>query len=81
MVRKIALFRGAAAFSSWLYRITANTAYQKLRTRRRRREAPTEVPPVDRAPPGDQRIGGEIRMHRSRLVLRTRLAEHRSLAG
>jgi len=32
--RKIDTFRGAAAFGSWLYRITANTAYQKLRERR-----------------------------------------------
>ena len=28
--RKIDSFRGAAAFGSWLYRITANAAYQKL---------------------------------------------------
>lgn len=32
--RKIDTFRGVAAFGSWLYRITANTAYQKLRGRR-----------------------------------------------
>jgi len=35
--RKIATFRGAAAFSSWVYRITANAAYQKRRTRRHER--------------------------------------------
>jgi len=35
--RKIDTFRGAAAFGSWLYRITANTAYQKLRGRRSKR--------------------------------------------
>lgn len=35
--RKIDTFRGAAAFSSWLYRITANAAYQKLRRRRSER--------------------------------------------
>ena len=29
--RKIDTFRGAAAFRSWLYRITANYAYQKVR--------------------------------------------------
>jgi RNA polymerase sigma factor (sigma-70 family) len=34
VMRKIDTFRGAAAFSSWLYRITANAAYQKLRGRR-----------------------------------------------
>jgi RNA polymerase sigma-70 factor (ECF subfamily) len=32
--RKIDTFRGAAAFGSWLYRITANAACQKLRGRR-----------------------------------------------
>lgn len=31
--RKIDTFRGAAAFGSWLYRITANAAYQKRRGR------------------------------------------------
>ena len=36
--RKIDTFRGVAAFGSWLYRITANTAYQKLRRRRGARE-------------------------------------------
>ena len=29
--RKIDTFRGEAAFGSWVYRITANTAYEKLR--------------------------------------------------
>ena len=32
-VRKIETFKGEAAFSSWLFRITANAAYQKLRAR------------------------------------------------
>ncbi len=35
--RKIDTFRGAAAFGTWLYRITANTANQKLRGRRSKR--------------------------------------------
>lgn len=34
--RKIDSFRGESAFSSWLYRIAVNTAYQKLRSRRER---------------------------------------------
>jgi RNA polymerase sigma-70 factor, ECF subfamily len=34
--RKIHMFKGEAAFGSWLYRITANAAYQKLRTRKGR---------------------------------------------
>ena len=33
VVRKIDTFRGESAFGSWLYRIVANTAYQKLRGR------------------------------------------------
>jgi RNA polymerase sigma-70 factor (ECF subfamily) len=35
--RKIDTFKGQSAFGSWLYRITANTAYQKLRSRQGRR--------------------------------------------
>jgi len=31
--RKIDTFRGTAAFGSWVYRITANAAYQKRRDR------------------------------------------------
>jgi RNA polymerase sigma-70 factor (ECF subfamily) len=34
--RKIGLFKGDSAFGSWLYRITANAAYMKLRSRRAR---------------------------------------------
>lgn len=36
VVRRIETFRGDAAFGSWLYRITANCAYTKLRVRRAR---------------------------------------------
>ena len=32
--RKIHTFKGESAFGSWLYRITANAAYMKLRTRK-----------------------------------------------
>jgi len=39
--RKIQMFKGDAAFGSWLYRITANAAYEKLRARRGR---PPELP-------------------------------------
>jgi RNA polymerase sigma-70 factor (ECF subfamily) len=34
--RKIGGFKGESAFGSWLYRITANAAYMKLRSRRSR---------------------------------------------
>ena len=36
IIRKIDSFRGESAFGSWLYRIVANAAYQKLRTQKRR---------------------------------------------
>jgi RNA polymerase sigma-70 factor (ECF subfamily) len=32
--RKIGMFKGDSAFGSWLYRIAANAAYQKLRSRK-----------------------------------------------
>ncbi len=50
--RKIDTFRGAAAFGSWVYRITANRAYQKLRGRRSRRN---EVSWEDLAPAFDEK--------------------------
>jgi RNA polymerase sigma-70 factor (ECF subfamily) len=37
VIRKIDTFRGESAFGSWLYRIVANAAYQKLRGGRDRR--------------------------------------------
>jgi RNA polymerase sigma-70 factor, ECF subfamily len=37
VVRKVDTFRGESAFGSWLYRIVANAAYQKVRGRRSRR--------------------------------------------
>lgn len=37
VVRRIETFRAEAAFGSWVYRIVANAAYQKLRGRRGRR--------------------------------------------
>ncbi len=37
-MRKIHTFRETAAFGSWLYRITANAAYQKLRSRQSKRQ-------------------------------------------
>ena len=37
VVRKIDTFRGDSAFGSWVYRIVANAAYQKVRGRRGRR--------------------------------------------
>lgn len=42
VVGKIGTFRGQAAFSSWLYRIAANAAYNRLRSRRARAEVSLE---------------------------------------
>jgi len=50
--RKIDTFRGTAAFGSWVYRITANTAYQKLRAKRSKRN---EVSWQDVAPSFDDK--------------------------
>ena len=50
--RKIDTFRGTAAFGSWVYRITANTAYQKLRGKRSKR---SEVSWQDLAPSFDDK--------------------------
>jgi RNA polymerase sigma factor (sigma-70 family) len=36
VIRKIGMFRGDAAFGSWLYRVVVNAAYQQLRKRRGR---------------------------------------------
>jgi RNA polymerase sigma-70 factor (ECF subfamily) len=50
--RRIDTFRGAAAFGTWLYRITVNTANQKLRGRRSKRN---EVSWEDLAPSFDDK--------------------------
>ena len=52
VTRKIDTFRGTAAFGSWVYRITANAAYQKLRGRRSQRH---EVSWEDVAPAFDEK--------------------------
>lgn len=65
--RKIDTFRGDAAFGSWLYRITANAAYQKLRRpKSQQNEVPWESvhPSLDgrgpqQAPLTDGSAGGE----------------------
>lgn len=40
--RKIDGFRGQSAFSSWLYRVVANTAFMKLRKRKQNQSVPME---------------------------------------
>jgi len=51
VIRKIDTFRGAATFGSWVYRITANAAYDKLRRWRGKRN---EVSWEDLAPTFDE---------------------------
>ncbi len=43
VVGKIGTLKGEAAFSSWLYRIAANAAYERARGRRRRAEVSLEA--------------------------------------
>ena len=51
--RKIDKFRGDAALSSWIYRITFNTAMSRLRTHRAERAAEAER---DRAAPSQDQV-------------------------
>lgn len=56
VIRNLKRFRGDAAFSTWLYRVTANTAYTLMAKRKRRMAesldelAETMEPPADTAP-------------------------------
>jgi RNA polymerase sigma-70 factor (ECF subfamily) len=70
--RKIDLFRGDAALSSWIYRITFNTAMSRLRSTRlnRQKEILAPEPSADQAPvepadwsslADDQVMRGEMR--------------------
>ena len=43
VVRKIASFKGESALGSWIYRITANAAYEKLRSRRGKEQVSWEA--------------------------------------
>src|SRR4249919_178184 len=44
--RKVGEFRGDAALSSWIYRITFNTAMSRLRTARYQRSQADDAPPL-----------------------------------
>ena len=59
VIRKIDTFRGESAFGSWLYRIVANAAYQKLRGRHSRRH---EVSLDEVLPVFDERGGHDAPM-------------------
>ena len=59
VIRKIDSFRGESAFGSWLYRIVANAAYQKLRARQSRRR---DVSWDEVLPPLDEQTGHFVPM-------------------
>jgi RNA polymerase sigma factor (sigma-70 family) len=52
--RKVGAFRGDSALSSWIYRITFNTAMSRLRSRRLARAADEERARMERAAAGDE---------------------------
>ena len=59
VVRKIDAFRGDAALSSWIYRITFNTAMSRLRIGRAGRAA-LQQPWHESSPRGDDSAGGTV---------------------
>lgn len=63
-------FRGDAAFSTWLYRITANCAstYIGKRTRARHDELPDDAPVVDERPAVDPSLRADQEEDRQRLA-------------
>ncbi len=58
--RKIDAFRGDAALSSWIYRITFNTAMSRLRTLKYRRPAEVSPETVSRTDLGDPGPSREV---------------------
>jgi RNA polymerase sigma-70 factor, ECF subfamily len=49
-LEKLGTFRGDAAFTTWLHRVTANAALMRLRRRRRSPETPAEQPAEELLP-------------------------------
>jgi RNA polymerase sigma-70 factor (ECF subfamily) len=63
-------FRGDAAFSTWLYRITANCAstYLVKRTKARHDELPDDAPVADERPEVDPVLRADAELDRQRLT-------------
>jgi RNA polymerase sigma-70 factor (ECF subfamily) len=71
-IRKLHTFRGEAAFTTWLHRVTVNACYDSLRRKRRRpllhvlddegEERPDPAPPV---PDHAERVGLSIDVERA----------------
>ena len=80
VVRKLHLFRGDSQLSTWLYRITANTALMRMRSDRRRREDALDETSVDdnltlAAPAGGEWAqGADVRLERAQLETRLQRA-------
>jgi RNA polymerase sigma-70 factor (ECF subfamily) len=75
--RKIDAFRGDAALSSWIYRITFNTAMSRLRSTRASRMKEVQSPELDRnqGAPGACRLVVARDDHVLRGQMRERLIE------
>jgi RNA polymerase sigma-70 factor (ECF subfamily) len=81
--RGLSCFRGDAAFSTWLHRITVNTAWSQLNRVKRHRSQPLEEASgaPDLRPENDPQLAGEAALVRDRIgqALRQLPAAQRSV--
>ena len=72
VLRKLSSFRGEAAFTTWLHRVTVNTCYDLLRKRQRSPllEGPTdELPPLQPPPAPDHADATDLSIDVRRALL------------